>query len=580
MGADAAQQAQQAQQELLESCLDLVFNTYDEGLAEQVTDPVIFLLDCEDEIGEQIASGWLGSELVRDTVAEQQRQDDSGEMTTAYARRADGGVPSRGSRGVSLSRAGAAIRVAGGRFSGDRSDCGRSLDIHRAYECPRIRAVTTVPVAGKTQTGGCGGAGQNTTVNWGGSGSTVRPAGGGLIEADRLPQGRDCTALSNLLCSQAPLLSIIYERPSSSWPPSQGFFRHERLFADADAEAAVTAKATIRRAPDDAGAGAGDLVFAKALQQALGQASIDFQPGSKQLQQRRALRGGKRGSRSLASPPAETKQEEKQPAGKEDKQEEEAEKKQEEVKTIKRPTDGSGKLDPNRVRLQPDANGLVQFNYSGHPWAEVLQEFADAAKFSFDWQELPADNLNLVTQKKYNLLQARDLLNRHLLAHGFTLVVQGEVLTAVKISNLDPSLVPRVEADELEDYSPHDFVRVRFALPQSMEPAKAKDDVQVLLSPNAKVTPLLNSKRLLVIDTVANLRGVRRPALCGADGCRLRDQASGLSHPSSAGRLRCGSGDDRGWSRSQRTHVPAGIATGNPADAAVPANAGEGQGCF
>ena len=60
-----------------------------------------------------------------------------------------------------------------------------------------------------------------------------------------------------------------------------------------------------------------------------------------------------------------------------------------------------------------------------------------------------------------------------------------------------------------KDYSPHDFVRVRFSLPTTMDPAKAAEDVKLLLSPNAKVTPLLATKRLLVIDAVANLRSVR-----------------------------------------------------------------------
>lgn len=78
--------ASEAQQELLESCLDLVFDTFDESLAENVVDPVIFVLDCEDEIGQQIASGWLGAAAVRDAVAEQKQQEDSGETTTAYAR--------------------------------------------------------------------------------------------------------------------------------------------------------------------------------------------------------------------------------------------------------------------------------------------------------------------------------------------------------------------------------------------------------------------------------------------------------------------------------------------------------------
>ena len=179
------------------------------------------------------------------------------------------------------------------------------------------------------------------------------------------------------------------------------------------------------------------------------------------------------------------------------------------AKTIKRPTNGSAALAPDRMRLTPDKNGLVQFNYNGHPWSEVLQEFADAAKFSFDWQELPADKLNLITQRKYSLLEARGVLNQHLLARGFTLVLKGEVLSAVKIKKLDPSFLPRVHPDDLEDYPAYDFVRVRFQLPDSMEPDKAEEDVKVLLSPNAKVTPLLNSKQLLVIDTVANLRSVR-----------------------------------------------------------------------
>ena len=185
------------------------------------------------------------------------------------------------------------------------------------------------------------------------------------------------------------------------------------------------------------------------------------------------------------------------------------EKKEEGMKTVKRPTDKPNPVDLERAKLVPDENGMVQFNYNGHPWTDVLQDYADAAKLSFDWQELPADYLNLMTQRKYSLLEARDLLNQHLLVRGFTMVVRGEVLSVVKISQLDSSLIPRVEPDDLEDYAPYDFVRTRFQLPASMDPAKVKGDVSVLLSPHGKVTPLLATKRLLIIDAVANLRNVR-----------------------------------------------------------------------
>jgi len=163
----------------------------------------------------------------------------------------------------------------------------------------------------------------------------------------------------------------------------------------------------------------------------------------------------------------------------------------------------------NREKVAPDEEGRIQFNYVGQPWAQVLQDFADAAGYSLDWQELPSDTLNLTTQRTYTPKEAHDLMNRHLLARGFTMLVEGEVLSIVKVDKLDPSLVPRAEADELEDYAPHDFMRVTFDVPLSMDPAKAAEDVKILLSPNAKVTPLLASRRLLVIDAVINLRDVR-----------------------------------------------------------------------
>ncbi len=249
------------------------------------------------------------------------------------------------------------------------------------------------------------------------------------------------------------------------------------------------------------------VLFAISAQPLVAQTVFSGEPTAEQIEKMKEMRRKMLSKQSQDNQPKEEKKEEKKADKKDDKTKDD--KKEETIKTIKRPTDGSARLDPNRMRLQPDANGLIQFNYNSHPWAEVLQEFADAAGFSFDWQELPADSLNLITNKKYSLTQARDLLNSLLLARGFTLIVQGEVLTAVKVDKLDPSLVPRIEADDLEDYPPHDFVRVRFSLPLSMDPAKAKDDVKLLLSPNAKVTPLLNTKRLLVIDTVANLRSVR-----------------------------------------------------------------------
>jgi type II secretory pathway component GspD/PulD (secretin) len=176
--------------------------------------------------------------------------------------------------------------------------------------------------------------------------------------------------------------------------------------------------------------------------------------------------------------------------------------------TIKR-SDSGGAADPNELKAKPDKDGMVQFSFRNQPWQDVLQWYADVASCSLDWQELPADKLNLITKRRFSLDQTRDMLNRYLLARGFTMLKQGDVLTVVKTDKIDPALVQRVEPDDLEDHMAYDFARVRFDLPDNMDPAKAVEDAKVLLTPTAKVTPLLASKQLMVIDAVSNLRDVR-----------------------------------------------------------------------
>ncbi len=82
---DAASQDQQA---LLESSLDLAFSAYDMAKSEGTVEPVVFLLDCEDTIGGQIARGWLGEETVDEAIRDhqgQQLQSDDDETTTVFA---------------------------------------------------------------------------------------------------------------------------------------------------------------------------------------------------------------------------------------------------------------------------------------------------------------------------------------------------------------------------------------------------------------------------------------------------------------------------------------------------------------
>ncbi len=184
-------------------------------------------------------------------------------------------------------------------------------------------------------------------------------------------------------------------------------------------------------------------------------------------------------------------------------------KKKEGGDTIKRPEKPPRVPDPREFNVKLDDKGRVPpFNFIGQPWPDVMQWLANLSKSTLDWQELPNDYLNLTTDRPYPLDEVRDRINRALQARGFTSVRADDVLSVFKIDKIDPSLVSRVEEEKLYDLKPHDFVKVSFELPPGMELDKAKDDVKQVISPTAKVFPLATSKRLLLMDTVANLRTV------------------------------------------------------------------------
>ncbi len=63
------------QQAMVEASLELVFQTLDDALAEGVRQPVVWLVDCEDELGGAIARGWLGDEPVDDALAQADDED-------------------------------------------------------------------------------------------------------------------------------------------------------------------------------------------------------------------------------------------------------------------------------------------------------------------------------------------------------------------------------------------------------------------------------------------------------------------------------------------------------------------------
>ena len=75
------------QEELLENCLPLVFQAFDSACEAKIRNPVVFLLDCEDPLGGEIAKGWLGEQVVQEAIEDfhSTTHEDSQGTTTVFA---------------------------------------------------------------------------------------------------------------------------------------------------------------------------------------------------------------------------------------------------------------------------------------------------------------------------------------------------------------------------------------------------------------------------------------------------------------------------------------------------------------
>jgi type II secretory pathway component GspD/PulD (secretin) len=166
---------------------------------------------------------------------------------------------------------------------------------------------------------------------------------------------------------------------------------------------------------------------------------------------------------------------------------------------------------PDAARVSPadPAKKMVRLEFRDQEWLPVLQWLADTLNLNLDWQQLPEGTVNLASAEEYRVEDAEDLINMQLLARGFTLLKRGEVLRVAPLKNLDITLVPRVDVDELATLPRHQFVRVTFPL-DWMIAEEAAVEFKPLISPYGQLLPMGSSNRLEAIDAVVNLRELHR----------------------------------------------------------------------
>lgn len=165
------------------------------------------------------------------------------------------------------------------------------------------------------------------------------------------------------------------------------------------------------------------------------------------------------------------------------------------------------------VNATSDSNGgseeMVLLQFRDQDWTTALSWLAERLKLNLDWQTLPEDKLSLSSSQEITVEAAEDLFNMQLLARGFVLLKRDGVLRLVTLKDIDITLVPRVDPEQLADLPKHSVARVSFPL-EWMIAEEAAKELQPLLSPYGKVSPMASANRLEVVDAVVNLREFHR----------------------------------------------------------------------
>ncbi|WP_253156872.1 secretin N-terminal domain-containing protein [Stieleria tagensis] len=178
-----------------------------------------------------------------------------------------------------------------------------------------------------------------------------------------------------------------------------------------------------------------------------------------------------------------------------------------EPKVIRRGDQSVADADPQELKATVGADGKVAFQFRNQPWVELVQWLAQIADRPLDWQELPADRVNLRSPGRYSVAETKDLFNRHLLARGYTLLEMPGGITVAKTEGINPAMVPRVSVTELDNLMPHTFVRTSLELGW-LSSEKMAEELKPMISSNGKLTALTTTNRIEAMDAAINLRQI------------------------------------------------------------------------
>ncbi len=163
--------------------------------------------------------------------------------------------------------------------------------------------------------------------------------------------------------------------------------------------------------------------------------------------------------------------------------------------------------DPSELKATIGDDGKVGFRFRNQGWVDLIGWLSDISAQPIDWQELPGDAVNLVSPDRLTVAETADLINRHLLARGYTMLKLEGGITIVKTAAINSGMVHRVDIAELEKLPDHTFVRTTLDAGWLSAESLAKE-LAPMLSGAGKLTALITTNRIEAMDAAVNLRQI------------------------------------------------------------------------
>ncbi|MCC7425140.1 MAG: hypothetical protein IT428_33135 [Planctomycetaceae bacterium] len=151
----------------------------------------------------------------------------------------------------------------------------------------------------------------------------------------------------------------------------------------------------------------------------------------------------------------------------------------------------------------------LTFNFKQAPWSDVLRMFAEASGLTLDLQDVPPGTFTYLDKQEYTPVEVLDVLNGYLLPRGYILVNRNKFLVSTSIDKpIPPNLIPIIRPSELETRGRNELLSVILPL-NGLDADVVSKEVESLLGPQGKVTPLKASNSIFVQDIGSHLRRVQ-----------------------------------------------------------------------